>query len=146
MFPVFLACHGRERYLYVLHAYSISASFTALFLDRELWYVFRQLTWLSAIFVRVFGSLIEPVCCMFSLHPFSLSQGSQLLVRCRRAKGYGQQCTRVSPWLPQILRKPRTTLSAMKAIRYYGPGDMRLDDIPEPNPGPNQVKVKVNLR
>ncbi|RPD75903.1 alcohol dehydrogenase GroES domain protein [Lentinus tigrinus ALCF2SS1-7] len=31
----------------------------------------------------------------------------------------------------------------MKAIRYYGPGDIRLDDIPEPTVGPKQVKIKV---
>ena len=33
----------------------------------------------------------------------------------------------------------------MKAIRYYGPGDMRLEDIPEPITGEKQVKVKVRL-
>ncbi|KAI0329792.1 L-threonine 3-dehydrogenase [Cubamyces sp. BRFM 1775] len=31
----------------------------------------------------------------------------------------------------------------MKAIRYYGPEDLRLDNIPEPPVGPTQVKVKV---
>ncbi|EMD36839.1 hypothetical protein CERSUDRAFT_83873 [Gelatoporia subvermispora B] len=31
----------------------------------------------------------------------------------------------------------------MKAARYYGPGDIRIDDIPEPVPKPGQVKIKV---
>ncbi|KAI0634582.1 chaperonin 10-like protein [Trametes polyzona] len=34
-------------------------------------------------------------------------------------------------------------ISTMKAIRYHGPEDVRLDDIPEPKVGPRQVKVKV---
>ena len=31
----------------------------------------------------------------------------------------------------------------MRAIRYYGPGDVRLDEIPEPHVGEKQVKIKV---
>ncbi|TBU63555.1 GroES-like protein [Dichomitus squalens] len=31
----------------------------------------------------------------------------------------------------------------MRAIRYYGPGDVRLDEIPEPRVGDRQVKIKV---
>ena len=31
----------------------------------------------------------------------------------------------------------------MKAIQYYGPGDIRLEEIPEPAVGPGQVKIKV---
>ena len=31
----------------------------------------------------------------------------------------------------------------MLAIRYYGNKDIRLDDIPEPKPGPGEVKVRV---
>ncbi|KZT64228.1 alcohol dehydrogenase zinc-binding domain-containing protein [Daedalea quercina L-15889] len=31
----------------------------------------------------------------------------------------------------------------MKAIRYYGPGDMRVDDMPEPVTGDRQVKIKL---
>lgn len=31
----------------------------------------------------------------------------------------------------------------MKAARYYGPGDLRVEDIPEPVPTDGQVKVKV---
>ncbi|KAI0752576.1 alcohol dehydrogenase GroES domain protein [Daedaleopsis nitida] len=31
----------------------------------------------------------------------------------------------------------------MRAIRYYGPGDIRLDDIPEPIAGEKQIKIKV---
>ncbi|KAF9452124.1 sorbitol dehydrogenase [Macrolepiota fuliginosa MF-IS2] len=31
----------------------------------------------------------------------------------------------------------------MKAGRYYGPGDIRIDNIPDPVPKPGQVKVKV---
>ncbi|OSX56753.1 hypothetical protein POSPLADRAFT_1159055 [Postia placenta MAD-698-R-SB12] len=33
----------------------------------------------------------------------------------------------------------------MKAIQYYGPGDIRLDDVPEPMPEAGQVKLKVRL-
>jgi threonine dehydrogenase-like Zn-dependent dehydrogenase len=33
----------------------------------------------------------------------------------------------------------------MKAARYYGPGDIRVEDIPEPVPTEGQVKVKVIL-
>ena len=32
----------------------------------------------------------------------------------------------------------------MRAIRYYGPGDLRLEDVPEPISGPGQIKVKVS--
>ncbi|KAI0761329.1 L-threonine 3-dehydrogenase [Trametes elegans] len=31
----------------------------------------------------------------------------------------------------------------MKAIRYHGPGDVRLDNIPEPAVGPGEVKIKI---
>ncbi|KAM5546076.1 hypothetical protein V8D89_000202 [Ganoderma adspersum] len=31
----------------------------------------------------------------------------------------------------------------MRAIQYYGPGDIRLEEIPEPVVGPGQVKIKV---
>ncbi|EKM78294.1 hypothetical protein AGABI1DRAFT_129413 [Agaricus bisporus var. burnettii JB137-S8] len=31
----------------------------------------------------------------------------------------------------------------MKAARYYGPGDLRVEDIPEPVPTDGQVKVKI---
>lgn len=31
----------------------------------------------------------------------------------------------------------------MRAVRYYGPGDIRVDDIPEPVTGDDQVKIKV---
>ncbi len=34
----------------------------------------------------------------------------------------------------------------MKAIRYYGPKDLRLEDIPEPVVGPGQVKIKVSVQ
>jgi len=30
----------------------------------------------------------------------------------------------------------------MRAALYYGPGDVRLEDIPEPDPGPGSVKVR----
>ena len=32
----------------------------------------------------------------------------------------------------------------MKAARYYGQGDIRIDDIPEPTPGPGQVQIAVD--
>jgi len=31
----------------------------------------------------------------------------------------------------------------MRAARFYGPGDIRVEDIPEPVPKEGQVKVKV---
>jgi ribosomal protein L34E len=31
----------------------------------------------------------------------------------------------------------------MKAARFYGPGDVRIDDIPEPRTRPGTVKVEV---
>ena len=31
----------------------------------------------------------------------------------------------------------------MKAARYYGPGDVRVEEIPEPELRPGQVKLKV---
>jgi (R,R)-butanediol dehydrogenase/meso-butanediol dehydrogenase/diacetyl reductase len=33
----------------------------------------------------------------------------------------------------------------MKALRWYGRKDLRYEDIPEPFPGPGQLKVKINL-
>ena len=33
--------------------------------------------------------------------------------------------------------------SAMKAARYYGPGDVRVESIPEPQVKPGQVLLKV---
>jgi hypothetical protein len=34
----------------------------------------------------------------------------------------------------------------MKAARYYGPGDVRVENIPEPELKPGQVKLKVRAR
>jgi L-iditol 2-dehydrogenase len=31
----------------------------------------------------------------------------------------------------------------MKALRFYAPGDVRLEDVPEPECGPREVKIKV---
>ncbi|KAF4579345.1 hypothetical protein EYR36_001155 [Pleurotus pulmonarius] len=31
----------------------------------------------------------------------------------------------------------------MKAARYYGPGDIRIEDIPEPQAKPGQIKIKI---
>jgi (R,R)-butanediol dehydrogenase/meso-butanediol dehydrogenase/diacetyl reductase len=31
----------------------------------------------------------------------------------------------------------------MRAALYHGPGDIRLDNVPEPNPGPDDVKVRT---
>lgn len=31
----------------------------------------------------------------------------------------------------------------MKAVRFYAPGDVRIEDIPEPECGPDEIKVKV---
>ena len=32
----------------------------------------------------------------------------------------------------------------MKALRFYAPEDVRLEDVPEPECGPAEVKIKVN--
>jgi len=32
----------------------------------------------------------------------------------------------------------------MKALRYYGREDLRYEDVPEPSPGPGQVKIRVH--
>jgi L-iditol 2-dehydrogenase len=31
----------------------------------------------------------------------------------------------------------------MKVARFYAPGDIRLEEAPEPNPGPDEVKIRV---
>lgn len=31
----------------------------------------------------------------------------------------------------------------MKALRFYAPGDLRLEDVPEPTPAPDEVKIRV---
>jgi L-iditol 2-dehydrogenase len=31
----------------------------------------------------------------------------------------------------------------MKALRFYAPGDVRLEDVPEPVAGPDEVKIRV---
>jgi L-iditol 2-dehydrogenase len=31
----------------------------------------------------------------------------------------------------------------MKVARYYAPGDIRLEDSPEPVPGPGELKIRV---
>ena len=33
----------------------------------------------------------------------------------------------------------------MKALRWYGRKDLRFEDVPEPSPGPGQLKIKVTL-
>jgi len=33
----------------------------------------------------------------------------------------------------------------MKALRWYGRRDLRLDDVPEPKPGPGELKIRVAL-
>jgi (R,R)-butanediol dehydrogenase/meso-butanediol dehydrogenase/diacetyl reductase len=33
----------------------------------------------------------------------------------------------------------------MKALRWYARKDLRYEDMPEPSPGPGQVKVEINL-
>ncbi|MDT7776442.1 MAG: (R,R)-butanediol dehydrogenase / meso-butanediol dehydrogenase / diacetyl reductase, partial [Pseudonocardiales bacterium] len=32
----------------------------------------------------------------------------------------------------------------MRAARYHGRGDIRIDEVPEPEAGPGQVKVAVD--
>ncbi|MGI5151267.1 zinc-dependent dehydrogenase [Plantactinospora sp. CA-294935] len=31
----------------------------------------------------------------------------------------------------------------MKAVRFHAPGDVRIEDVPEPSPGPGDVKIRV---
>jgi len=31
----------------------------------------------------------------------------------------------------------------MKALRFYAPEDVRLEDVPEPECGPDEIKIKV---
>ena len=31
----------------------------------------------------------------------------------------------------------------MKVARFYAPGDIRIEDVPEPSPGPNEIKIRV---
>ena len=33
----------------------------------------------------------------------------------------------------------------MKALRWHGKRDIRLEDVPEPETGAGQVKIKINL-
>jgi len=33
----------------------------------------------------------------------------------------------------------------VKALRFYGPGDVRLEDVPRPEPGPGEVLVQVEV-
>ena len=33
----------------------------------------------------------------------------------------------------------------MKALRFHGPGDLRLEDVPRPEPGPGEVLVQVEV-
>ena len=43
----------------------------------------------------------------------------------------------------QCDRIPHSVIYTMRAARFYGPGDIRVEDIPEPMPKEGQVKVKV---
>ena len=33
----------------------------------------------------------------------------------------------------------------MRALRFHGPGDLRLEDVPRPEPGPGDVLVQVEV-
>ena len=33
----------------------------------------------------------------------------------------------------------------MRALRFYGPGDLRLEDVPKPEPGPGDVLMEVEV-
>src|SRR5690606_30546802 len=38
---------------------------------------------------------------------------------------------------------PREERGTMRVARFYAPGDIRLEDVPEPTPGPDEVKIRV---
>ncbi len=48
-----------------------------------------------------------------------------------------------SPYIYRGTWNPHLTRFSMRAIRYYGPGDIRLEEIPEPQVGEKQIKIKV---
>lgn len=56
----------------------------------------------------------------------------------RRYKSEGLREPRSSP------RVHPNSIYEMRAARYYGPGDIRIEDIPEPEIKPGQIKLKVN--
>ena len=33
----------------------------------------------------------------------------------------------------------------MRALRYHGPGDLRVEEVPEPEAGPSNVLVQVKV-
>src|SRR5690625_1620620 len=49
--------------------------------------------------------------------------------------------TRASP-----RRRPTCMGGPMKALRFYAPEDVRLENYPEPNCGPDEVKIRVRNR
>lgn len=48
---------------------------------------------------------------------------------------YPRMVARPSRWL--------SSLGTMRAARYFGRGDIRLEEVPEPAPGPHDVKLRV---
>src|SRR5436309_1592013 len=37
------------------------------------------------------------------------------------------------------------TINRMRAVRFHGPGDLRVEDLPDPDPGPGDVLVQVEV-
>src|SRR4051794_30754460 len=41
--------------------------------------------------------------------------------------------------------KPHTSSPALKALRFHGPGDLRVEEVPRPEPGPGEVLLQVEV-
>src|SRR5262245_23313215 len=48
---------------------------------------------------------------------------------------------RRTSWSRRSHSRPRS----VKALRFYGPGDLRLEEVPRPEPGPGDVLIEVEL-
>jgi L-iditol 2-dehydrogenase len=45
----------------------------------------------------------------------------------------------------QLHGHARTILRPVRALRFYGPGDLRLEEVPDPEPGPGELLVQVEV-
>src|SRR5690348_14261 len=63
-------------------------------------------------------------------------KGSAQHVRRQRQGNGGTVGSRRPGW-------PPSQEESMKALRFYAPEDVRLEDVPEPECGPDEVKLRV---